>query len=231
MKYGVIVIGAGHAGVEAAMASSRLGVATALITLRKSGVGQMSCNPAIGGLGKGQIVREVDALGGIMSQAIDRAGIQFRMLNSSRGPAVQSSRAQADRALYAEEVQSIVAAAENIDLIEAEVADLVTADGKIKGVHLRDESEILAENVILTSGTFLRGLMHTGIRQTAGGRVGDKAASSLSTALERLGFQLGRLKTGTPARLRRSTIDFSNLVEQPGDENPCLLYTSDAADE
>ena len=220
MKYGVIVIGAGHAGVEAAMATSRLGVPTALITLRKSGVGQMSCNPAIGGLGKGQIVREVDALGGIMSQAIDCAGIQFRVLNSSRGPAVQSSRAQADRALYAQEVQRIVAAAENIDLIEAEVADLITDEHRARGVRLRDNSEILAENVILTSGTFLRGLMHTGAKQTAGGRVGDKAASSLSTALERLGFELGRLKTGTPARLRRSTIDFSNLAEQPGDDNP-----------
>ena len=220
MKYGVIVIGAGHAGIEAAMASSRLGVSTALITLRKSGVGQMSCNPAIGGLGKGQIVREVDALGGIMSQAIDRAGIQFRVLNSSRGPAVQSSRAQADRALYAQEVQRIVLAASNIDLIEAEVVDLVADGDKIKGVRLSDDSKVLAENVILTSGTFLRGLMHTGTKQTAGGRVGDKAASSLSTALEGLGFQLGRLKTGTPARLRKSTINFSNLVEQPGDDNP-----------
>jgi len=216
-KRKVIVIGGGHAGVEAATASARLGVATCMISLRKSGIGQMSCNPAIGGLGKGHLVKEVDALGGLMGKAIDKTGIQFRTLNSSKGPAVRASRAQADRDLYKKEVQRLVELEPDLEVLEAEVARIVVSDNKVKGVELKDGIILDCEAVVLTTGTFLRGLMHTGDTQTAGGRTGDVSSNPLSDCLKSLGFKMGRLKTGTPPRLRKSSIDFSGLQEQPGE--------------
>lgn len=220
MKFPVVVIGGGHAGVEACAAVARLGLPVALISFRLDGIGQMSCNPAIGGLGKGQIVKEVDALGGVMGRAIDQAGIQFRQLNTSKGPATRSSRAQADRQLYKEVVQALLHRYPQITFIEGEVANLLVQAEQIKGVVLADQTSIEAEQVILTTGTFLRGLMHTGRDQTSGGRTGEKASNGLSQSLESLGFKLGRLKTGTPPRIKLSTIDFSELEEQKGDEHP-----------
>lgn len=219
-SFDVIVIGGGHAGVEAAYAAARLGVKTGLITLRKAGIGQMSCNPAIGGLGKGQIVKEVDALGGLMGRATDATGIQFRILNSSKGPAVRSSRAQADRELYKNWVRTFLEALPNLRIIEGEVAAINAGAGKITGVTLKDDVTIEARSVILTSGTFLRGLMHTGEEQTGGGRNGDAPANLLSQSLIELGFELGRLKTGTPPRLHKDSIDYSKLTEQHGDIIP-----------
>lgn len=216
----VAVIGAGHAGVEAASAAARLGASTILITLRRSGIGQMSCNPAIGGLGKGQLVKEVDALGGLMGQAIDKTGIQFRTLNSSKGPAVRASRAQADRDHYKSYVQKLIAEQPNIKVVEAEAAEILTNNGRVSGVKLVDGSVVPCQSVVVTTGTFLRGLMHTGSDQSEGGRRGDSPARSLSSSLAALGFILGRLKTGTPPRIRRSTIDFSVLREQPGEDPP-----------
>jgi tRNA uridine 5-carboxymethylaminomethyl modification enzyme len=213
----VVVIGGGHAGVEAACASARLGVKTILVTLRKEGIGQMSCNPAIGGLGKGQLVKEVDALGGIMGQAIDETGIQFRTLNSSKGPAVRASRAQADRDLYKNWVRNFVENIPNLEVIEGEAAEIKVENNKITGLKLADGSQIKATSLVITTGTFLRGLMHTGSEQTCGGRNGDKASNNLSESLKAIGFTLGRLKTGTPPRLKRSSIDFSILKEQPGE--------------
>jgi tRNA uridine 5-carboxymethylaminomethyl modification enzyme len=219
-SYSVVVIGGGHAGVEAACASARLGVSTALVTLKIGGIGQMSCNPAIGGLGKGHLVKEVDALGGVMGRAIDATGIQFRTLNTSKGPAVRASRAQADRELYAEYIQKYVSSCDNLEIVEGEVAGLHVEDGRVAGVTLANGSVVRSEAVVVTTGTFLRGLMHTGETKTAGGRVGDSSANGLSESLKALGFELGRLKTGTPPRLRLSSIDFSKLVEQPGDNPP-----------
>jgi tRNA uridine 5-carboxymethylaminomethyl modification enzyme len=212
-----VVIGGGHAGVEAASAAARLGIPTTLVTLRREGIGQMSCNPAIGGLGKGHLVKEVDALGGLMGRAIDATGIQFRTLNASRGPAVRASRAQADRDLYKAKVQALLTAEPHLDIVEGEVASLETSQDRITAVLLKDGSRIDCSSVVLTTGTFLRGLMHTGVEKTVGGRRGDNAAANLSLSLEELGFSLGRLKTGTPPRIRRSSIDFSVLEEQPGE--------------
>lgn len=220
-QFDVIVIGGGHAGVEAASAAARLGVQTCMVTLRKEGIGQMSCNPAIGGLGKGHLVKEVDALGGLMAQAIDSTGIQFRTLNSSKGPAVRASRAQADRELYKAEVQRLIASQPNLSVIEAEVASIkVSSSGKFEGVFLCGGSFLQGRAIVITTGTFLRGLMHTGENQEAGGRQGDTASNSLSDSLKSLGFSLLRLKTGTPARIRKSSIDFSKLLEQPGEDPP-----------
>jgi len=215
-----VVIGGGHAGIEAALASARLGVSTLLITLRTDRIGEMSCNPSVGGLGKGHIVKEVDALGGAMARATDRGGIQFRTLNASKGPAVRASRAQADRELYKQAVSSILSAQQNLTIRQAEVVAIEVQRGGVRGVRLGDGSFIPCQKIVLTSGTFLRGLMHTGERQTPGGRHGDISAYALSTSLESLGFQLGRLKTGTPPRLKRSSIDFSGLQRQPGEDNP-----------
>ena len=223
----IVVIGAGHAGVEAACAAARLGVAVTLITLRRDGIGQMSCNPAIGGLGKGHLVKEVDALGGVMGQAIDATGIQFRTLNASKGPAVQASRAQADREAYQNWVRAYCEAQPSLKIIEAEVADIRATSTQISGVVLANGEFIAADKLIVTSGTFLRGLMHTGATQTSGGRVGEAAASTLSNSLARMGFTLGRLKTGTPPRIKRSSINFAGLEEQPGDlpARPFSLFT------
>ena len=227
MEYDVIVIGGGHAGAEAAWAASRTGATTALITLDPSRIGQMSCNPAIGGLAKGQMVREVDALGGLMGLAIDNTGIQFRMLNRSKGPAVWGPRAQADKYKYAVEVQRLLATCPNLQIISGEVAEIETeptgaagAAARVTGVRLADGRLLRTRAVIVTTGTFLRALMHTGERKTEGGRVGEAAAKGLSGCLARLGLELGRLKTGTPPRLDRRTIDFGRFEEQPGDEEP-----------
>lgn len=216
----VVVIGGGHAGVEAALAAARLGVSTTLVTFAREGLGQMSCNPAIGGLGKGHLVKEVDALGGLMGRAIDEGGIQFRTLNSSKGPAVRASRAQADRVLYKEAVRRFVEAQANLTVVEGEAVAIEGAEAGVTAVTLADGARIPCDRVVLTSGTFLRGLMHTGTCQTRGGRRGDQAAEALSLSLERLGFALGRLKTGTPARLRRSTINTGKLEVQDGDPSP-----------
>ena len=222
--YDILVIGGGHAGAEAAWAAARLGASVALITLDPSRVGQMSCNPAIGGLAKGQMVREIDALGGLMGIATDNAGIQFRMLNRSKGPAVWGPRAQADKYKYAAEVQKLLATCANLDVISGEVAEIQTIAGEkgrqVAGVLLADGTKLICRCAIVTTGTFLRALMHTGEQKTEGGRVGEAAARGLSGCLSALGLELGRLKTGTPPRLERDSIDFAAFERQPGDEEP-----------
>jgi len=219
--YDVIVIGGGHAGCEAAAASARVGANTLLITHKIGTIGEMSCNPAIGGLGKGHLVREIDALGGIMARAIDRGGIQFRMLNKSKGPAVWGPRAQADRKLYRQAVQDLLARQSCLDILEEAVEDLVVSgDGAVSGVRLSDDREIMAGAVVLTTGTFLRGTIHIGETQVAAGRMGEAPALGLSGTLERAGFALGRLKTGTPPRLDGRSIDWDLLERQPGDTPP-----------
>jgi tRNA uridine 5-carboxymethylaminomethyl modification enzyme len=219
--FDVIVVGGGHAGTEAAAAAARQGAATLLLTHKAATIGEMSCNPAIGGLAKGQLVREIDALDGVMGRAIDRGGIQFRMLNKSKGPAVWGPRAQADRKLYREAVQGILAETENLTIVEAGADDLLFgADGRLCGVRATDGREFAAAAVVITTGTFLRGLIHIGETRIPAGRVGDKPAIGLSYTFRRLGFDLGRLKTGTPARLDGRTIDWAGLDEQRGDTPP-----------
>ena len=218
--FGVIIVGGGHAGSEAAAAAARLGVPTALITHKFATIGEMSCNPAIGGLGKGHLVREIDALDGLMGQVADAAGIQFRVLNRRKGPAVRGPRAQADRKLYRQAMQSALTAQPHLTIIEGEVDDLVVKNGNITGVILLDGRHFSTSSVVLTTGTFLRGLIHRGEETIPAGRVGEKPVLGLSTRLEALGLQLGRLKTGTPARLDRNSIDFAVLEEQPGDTPP-----------
>jgi tRNA uridine 5-carboxymethylaminomethyl modification enzyme len=219
-RFDVIVIGGGHAGCEAASAASRLGAATALVTLNLDLIGQMSCNPAIGGIAKGHLVREIDALGGIMGRVIDRTGIQFRLLNRSRGPAVQSPRAQADRALYRTEMRSTLENTPNLHLRQGMVADLVVRQEQVAGVLMQDGRRIGAAAVVIAAGTFLNGLVHTGRRTYSAGRAGEPASIELAETLKRLGFPVGRLKTGTPPRLDGRTIDWDAFEVQSADERP-----------
>jgi tRNA uridine 5-carboxymethylaminomethyl modification enzyme len=219
-QFDVIVIGAGHAGCEAASASARLGAQTALVTLNLDLIGQMSCNPAIGGIAKGHIVREIDALGGIMGRVIDRTGIQFRLLNRSRGPAVQAPRAQADRALYRTEMRQVLEETPNLHLRQGLVIELLVEDGQIRGVEMQDTRRLRANAVVVATGTFLNGLVHTGRRTYTAGRAGEPASIELAESLKRLGFPVGRLKTGTPPRLDGRTIDWDNFEPQLADERP-----------
>src|SRR5437773_779864 len=233
-KYDVVVVGAGHAGCEAAMAAARMGLKTALYTINLDLICQMSCNPAVGGIAKGHLVREVDALGGIMGQVIDRTGIQFRLLNTSRGPAVWSPRAQADKKQYRNRMRQVLESEPNLRIKQAEVVDLITEDlagaihesplraplRKVRGVLLRDGRRVEAETVVITTGTFLNGLIHCGENTYPAGRSGEPPSVMLGEVLRRLGFEVGRLKTGTPPRLDARTIDFSKFQLQAGDAVP-----------
>lgn len=221
--FDVIVVGGGHAGVEAAHAAARIGVHTALITLKTSNIGVMSCNPAIGGLGKGHLVREVDALDGLMGRVADKAGIQFRLLNRRKGPAVQGPRAQTDRRLYRDTMLSEIQATRNLIVIEGEVTDLRMENNQVRGVVLGCGSEVSAGSVVLTTGTFLRGVIHIGEETRPGGRIGDKPSIRLAERIDSFGLPLGRLKTGTPPRLDGKTIHWDMLEKQPGDDEPVMF--------
>ncbi len=220
MKFQVLVIGGGHAGIEAAHAAARMGRRTALLTGELSAIGRMSCNPAIGGLAKGQLVREIDALGGLMGLLADGAGIQFKILNRSRGPAVWGPRAQCDRALYSRLARRALEETPNLTLLEGMAEDFLEARGRVAGVVTAEGLPVEAEAVVVTTGTFLRGLMHTGERKTEGGRFGEAAAKGLSAGLARLGLKLGRFKTGTPPRVHRDTVDYEACEPQRGDDPP-----------
>ena len=227
--FDVIVIGGGHAGSEAAQASARMGAKTILITLSFNKIGEMSCNPAIGGLGKGHLVREIDALDGVMGRVADRAGIQFRLLNRRKGPAVQGPRAQADRQIYKAAMQAEFTNRPNLEVLEAEVSDLIVLNGRVQGVVLGDGSEVSAGAVILTAGTFLRGVIHIGDQTHSGGRLGDNSSVALAERIDALGLPMGRLKTGTPPRLDGRTINWDGLEMQKGDVSPTMFsFMSDA---
>jgi len=219
-SFDVIVVGAGHAGIEACLAAARMGRATLMLTLNLDHIGQMSCNPAIGGIGKGHLVKEIDALGGEMGRAIDETGIQFRVLNTKKGPAVRASRAQADKARYRERMKRVLESTSNLTLRQGSVETLIVEEGEVRGVETQVGERFYSQKVILTTGTFLKGLIHIGDRNYSAGRAGDFAVHGLSEALVRLGFKVGRLKTGTCPRLDSRTIDFSRLLVQHGDDFP-----------
>jgi len=221
--FDVLVVGGGHAGADAAAAAARMGAATALVTMRADTIGVMSCNPAIGGLGKGHLVREVDALDGIMGRAGDMAGIQYRLLNRRKGPAVQGPRTQADRKLYRQAVQALLAAQPGLTVVEGEAAELILAANRVEGLRLADGSELRARAVVLTTGTFLNGIIHVGDQRRAGGRVGDRPSVALAEQIRALGLTTGRLKTGTPPRLDGRSIDWDRLEMQPADDDPVML--------
>jgi tRNA uridine 5-carboxymethylaminomethyl modification enzyme len=216
----VIVIGGGHAGCEAALASARLGVQTVLVTLDASKIGQMSCNPSIGGIGKGQIVREIDALGGVMGKAADATALQVKMLNTKKGPAVQSLRTQNDRAAYRIYIQQCVKAAASLNVVEGEAVEILTEGQDVRGIRLASGQTVAGRAVVVATGTFLNGLMHTGLTHRPGGRLGEAPAAGLSLSLKRLGFDIGRLKTGTPPRLEGGSIDYTQMEPLKGDEAP-----------
>jgi tRNA uridine 5-carboxymethylaminomethyl modification enzyme len=224
--FDVIVIGAGHAGCEAASASARLGAKTALVTINLDLIGQMSCNPAVGGIAKGHVVREIDALGGIMGRVIDRTGIQFRLLNRSRGPAVQSPRAQADRSLYRTEMRRVLEATPNLHLRQGVVVDLIVENNTVIGVEMQDTRRVGAKAVVVATGTFLNGIIHSGRQTYSAGRAGEPASIELAESLKKLGFPVGRLKTGTPPRLDGRTIDWDAFEPQPPDEKPVAFSFS-----
>ncbi|HEX7707506.1 MAG TPA: tRNA uridine-5-carboxymethylaminomethyl(34) synthesis enzyme MnmG [Thermoanaerobaculia bacterium] len=220
LSFDIIVIGGGHAGAEAARVAARGGARVAMVTMLCDAIGRMSCNPAIGGLAKGNLVKELDALGGLMGEATDRAGIQFKVLNRSKGPAVQGPRAQCDRDLYAAAVQSILEAEPNLTILEGSVASLTFSGKSVEGVVLGDGSRVAARAVVVTTGTFLRALMHSGEATTPGGRFGEPSAETISDSLRAAGLELGRLKTGTPPRVEKDSVDYALLEEAPGDERP-----------
>ncbi len=219
----IVVVGAGHAGCEAALASARMGCAVTLVTLKRDAVARMSCNPAIGGLAKGHLVREIDALGGAMGRLADACGIQFRLLNRSRGPAVRGPRAQQDKNLYHHAMLAELVACPNLTLVEGEVTELIVDGGRASGVRLADGRELAASVVVMTTGTFLRGLLHVGLEKTPGGRAGEAPSNALSAALGAIGFRMGRFKTGTPPRLLRTSVDLTRFDRQPGDSEPTFF--------
>lgn len=219
-KFDIVVVGGGHAGIEAASAGARMGCSVGLVTMDRFAVGRMSCNPAIGGTAKGHLVREIDALGGVMGKIADHTGIQFRMLNRSKGPAVWSPRCQSDRKLYSEEAYGVINPTRNLEIVEDSAIELIAENGKVIGVKTKSGEVIYCKALVLSSGTFLNGLMHTGLTKTVGGRYGEEPALGITESLAGLGFEYGRLKTGTPPRLKKDSINWNVLEEQPGDENP-----------